>query len=125
MLSSFPASVIVGTTLGFLSGLGVGGGSLLILWLTLVLEMSAPEARILNLMFFLPCAIIACLFRKKQGNLKPGKILPAIISGCIAAFLCSRLGQTLDTGVLKKLFGILLIATGLRELIWHPKKKYP
>ena len=37
MLESLPVALIVGTLLGFLTGLGVGGGSLLILWLTLVL----------------------------------------------------------------------------------------
>ena len=37
MLGSLPFSVLVGTVLGFLSALGIGGGSLLILWLTLVL----------------------------------------------------------------------------------------
>jgi uncharacterized membrane protein YfcA len=123
MLSSFPVSVIVGTALGFLSGLGTGGGSLLILWLTLVLETPAQEARVMNLMFFLPCAIISSLFRKMQGNLKLGQIHPAILSGCIAAFLCSRLGQSLNTDLLKKLFGILLLVTGVRELTWHPKEK--
>ena len=45
MLESLPVALIVGTLLGFLTGLGVGGGSLLILWLTLVLEMSQTAAR--------------------------------------------------------------------------------
>lgn len=124
MLSSFPVSVIVGTVLGFLSGLGTGGGSLLILWLTLVLEIPAQEARALNLMFFLPSAIISSLFRKIQGSLKIRQILPAILSGCITACLCSRIGQNLNTDLLKKLFGILLLAAGIRELTWHPKKKH-
>lgn len=124
MLSSFPVSVIVGTVLGFLSGLGTGGGSLLILWLTLVLEIPAQEARALNLMFFLPSAIISSLFRKIQGSLKIRQILPAILSGCITAYLCSWIGQSLNTDLLKKLFGILLLAAGIRELTWHPKKKH-
>ena len=34
MLESLPVIIIVGTVLGFLSGLGIGGGSLLIIWLT-------------------------------------------------------------------------------------------
>ena len=42
LLESLPVALIVGTVLGFLTGLGVGGGSLLILWLTLVLEMPRP-----------------------------------------------------------------------------------
>ena len=52
MLDSVPVIFIIATILGFLAGIGVGGGSLLILWLTLVLEMPQETARIINLLFF-------------------------------------------------------------------------
>lgn len=123
MLESVPVVITVGTVLGFLAGIGVGGGSLLILWLTLVLGMPQPQARILNLMFFVPSAVVACLFRWKQGKLDINKILPAIISGCAAAAIFSFIGQQLDTSLLKKLFGGLLLITGIRELMHKPKNK--
>lgn len=123
MLESVPVVITVGTVLGFLAGIGVGGGSLLILWLTLVLGMPQPQARILNLMFFVPSAVVACLFRWKQGKLDIKKILPAIISGCAAAAIFSFIGQQLDTSLLKKLFGGLLLITGIRELMYKPKNK--
>ena len=44
MLESLPVAVIIGTVLGFLSGLGIGGGSLLILWLTAVLHTGLTPA---------------------------------------------------------------------------------
>lgn len=121
MLTSFPVSLAVATALGTLSGLGIGGGSLLVLWLTLVLGIPTEDARVLNLMFFLPCAAAACLFRKAQGSLQPRKILPAAAAGCIAAAICSPLGQSMDTQLFKKLFGILMIAAGFRELTWCPQ----
>lgn len=121
MLESFPVVLAVSTMLGFLAGIGVGGGSLLILWLTLVLGMAHPEARVLNLLFFLPSAIVASLFRWKQGKLEIKKVLPAIIAGCIAAAACSLLSRRLDMELLKKLFGGLLIITGIRELLYKPK----
>lgn len=114
---------LIGTLLGFLSGLGIGGGSLLILWLTLVLDMEQAAARSVNLLFFLPAAAVACYYRKKQGTLDVKKMLPAIGAGCIGAFLGTRLGGKLDTTVLKKSFGVLLLATGIREILWKPKKK--
>lgn len=125
MLDSFPVSLIVGTALGFLSGLGIGGGSLLILWLTMVLGMEPETARSINLLFFLPAAAVSCYFRKKQGllNLKP--IIPAITTGCIGAVLGTWLGSFLNTSLLKKGFGILLLATGLREILWKPTKNAP
>ena len=123
MLESFPVVIAVGMVLGFLAGIGVGGGSLLILWLTLVLGMPQPQARILNLMFFVPSAVVASLFRWKQGNLDIKKILPAILSGCVAAAAFSLIGQQMDTSLLKKLFGGLLLITGIRELMYRSKKK--
>ena len=123
MLNSVAVILIVSTVLGFLAGIGVGGGSLLILWLTLVVGLEHSQARIINLLFFLPSALIACLFRWKQGSLKISNVAPAIIAGCIAAVLGSWLSFYLDVVLLQKLFGGLLILTGIRELLYKPKKK--
>lgn len=123
MLESLPVVLAVGTVLGFLAGIGVGGGSLLILWLTLVLGMDHPQARIINLLFFLPSAIVASIFRWKQGKLEIKKVLPAIIAGCIAAGVCSFLSSSMDIALLKKLFGGLLIITGIRELMYKPRTR--
>lgn len=122
MLESFPVALAVGSVLGFLAGLGIGGGSLLILWLTVVLQMEYAPARIINLLFFIPAAAIACIFRRKQGTLKFRKVLPGIIAGCAAAAACTWLGDRLDTELLKKFFGSLLLITGLRELFYKPKE---
>lgn len=123
MLESLPVILIVGTALGFLAGIGVGGGSLLILWLTLILNMDYAQARFINLMFFLPTAIVSSLFRWRQGSLELKTVLPAIVSGCVAAGFCAYFSSYLEINILKKLFGCLLIATGIRELIYKPTKK--
>ena len=122
MLNSLPVTVLMGTVLGLLSGLGIGGGSLLILWLTVVLDWDPAVARTVNLLFFLPAAVISCVLRLKRGTLKLRPILPAIAAGCIGAFLFSSLSNRLDTSALKKLFGIVLIAAGIRELCYRPRK---
>lgn len=122
MLGSFPVALATGFLLGILAGLGIGGGSLLILWLTLVLEMDPGTARAINLMFFICAALSVSVFRWKQGTLKLKKILPAILAGCIAAALFSWLGTRLDTQIARKLFGVLLLAAGVRELFYRPRK---
>ena len=122
MLESVPFILLFSTLLGFLSGLGVGGGSLLMLWLTIVLDFPQDMARGINLLFFLPSALIACCFRWKQGCLNWKTILPAILAGCVSAGLFSWLGTRLEASMLKKAFGGLLLATGLRELLYRPKK---
>ena len=119
MLNSLAVCLIVGAALGFLTGLGIGGGSLLMLWLTLVLGVSQAEARGMNLLFFLPAAAISCWMRKKQGTLSLRKSLPGMLAGCAAAALGSWMAASLDTGMLKKPFGILLLAAGARELFYR------
>lgn len=122
MLESFSFAILIGTILGFLSGLGTGGGSLLILWLTLGVGMAQEKARLINLMFFIPSALVACIFRWKQGNLDIKKILPAIVAGSISAGMFSILGSMMETSLLRKLFGGLLLFTGIREILYRPKK---
>ena len=116
--TTLPVAII----LGFFAGLGVGGGSLLMLWLTMAVEMEYEQARIINLLFFLPSALIATLFHKKQGSVNIKKTQPAILAGCIAAAIFSFVGNRIDTTLLKKCFGGLLLATGLRELFYRPRK---
>lgn len=122
MLDNLYIMIAVGSLLGFLSGLGVGGGSLLMLWLTLVLNMEHGAARSINLIFFIPSAIIASLFRWKQGSLDFKKILPAVIGGCISAAVFSVISKHIDISLIKKLFGALLLLTGIRELFYRPRK---
>ena len=114
-------AILVGAALGFLSGLGVGGGSLLLLWLTLVMGEPQETARVMNLMFFLPCALVATLFRWKQCRLPWRIALPAILAGLAGALLGNFIGPSLDAHLLKKAFGILFLITGIRELFYKEK----
>ena len=123
MLTSFPVCVIIGSALGFLTGMGVGGGSLLILWLTLALGFDQTIARGINLLFFLPASAICCVFRIRQGRLNLKKCLPSIVCGCAAALLGSLIAAWVDTELLRKPFGILLLATGLREHLYRPQRR--
>lgn len=123
MVTGFVSSVLIGAILGVLSGLGTGGGSLLILWLTLVQQIPGDQAKAMNLLFFLPSALIACLFRWKQGKLQIKKVLPAIIAGSTVAGLFAWFSSQWDTEILKKVFGALLICTGIRELLYKPKER--
>lgn len=122
MLTSFPVILIVSTILGFLAGLGIGGGSLLVLWLTFAIGMDPITVRGINLLFFLPSALIAIYFRWHQGSVPWQKIRPAMIAGCLTALGFSWLGGYFDVTMLKKLFGIILIFTGIKELCYRPRK---
>lgn len=122
MVNFFLIALIAGALLGYLAGIGVGGGSLLILWLTLVLDMPHSTARSLNLMFFLAAAGAVSVFRWRQGTLDLKRLLPAILAGSVTAALCSLISTGIDLEILRKLFGILLLVTGFRELTYRPRE---
>ena len=121
MLESFPAALITGTALGFLSGLGIGGGSLLIIWLSVVLGTDPLTARSINLLFFIPSALVACGFRIRQGDLKVKVLFPAMAAGCAAAAVFSWISTIADTEILRKLFGLVLLAAGFREVLYRER----
>ena len=120
-MDSLLVTLAIGTLLGFLTGLGVGGGSLLMVWLTAVLGVDTLTARGVNLLFFLPGAAVAIIFRRKQGRIQWMNILSPAVAGCIAAWACSQFSTTVDRSLFQKAFGIVLIAAGLRELFWKEK----
>ena len=122
-MDSFIVTLLVGAALGFLTGLGVGGGSLLMVWLTAILGMDAWSARSVNLLFFLPGAAIAILFRKRQGSIRWNHVLPPAAAGCLAAAACSRFSTAVDNSAMQKIFGAVLIIAGLREIFWNPKRR--
>ena len=113
--------ISIATVLGFLAGMGVGGGSLLLLWLTQIVGMEQPQARILNLLFFLPAAMVATVFHKKETKPDRRVWIPGIIAGCGSALVFSLIGRSFDMELMKKLLGGLLILTGLREVFYRPR----
>ena len=119
---TFLIPLLIASLLGFLAGMGVGGGSLLLLWLTQVAMIPQEQAKLLNLLFFLPAAAVSTLFRKKQKITRPDVTRPGIIAGCIAAAITSIFARYLDLDLMKKLLGGLLILTGLKEIFYRPRK---
>lgn len=115
--------VLVGAGLGFLSGLGVGGGSLLLLWLTLIAGVPQGEARVMNLMFFLPCALVATLFRWKSAKMNKRLLLAAVGAGLAGALLGNIIGPGLDRELLRKAFGVMFLVCGFRELRYRSAQK--
>ena len=113
--------LLAGTVAGFLAGLGVGGGTLLLVFLTLVLHMEQTMAQGINLLFFLPSAAFALPAHIKKGYVRKELLLPAILCGLLAAGGGVWLAHWLDTAVLRKLWGGLLLFAGGLLLFNYPK----
>ncbi|MBO5892090.1 MAG: sulfite exporter TauE/SafE family protein [Oscillospiraceae bacterium] len=121
MLNSVPIAIVAGVILGFLSGLGIGGGTILILWLTQIVKMDPTISRTINLLFFISTACSVSIIRMKRHQIPWRSIWPAIITGCITAGIFTFIGEKLDTDILRKIFGGLLLITGFRELFYRAK----
>lgn len=117
--------ICIGIILATMTGLGLGGGSLFMLWLTAIVGMGYSEARLLNLLFFIPSALISigyCLL-KRQIRFKDS--VPAIIAGCSSAVCFSNLSTNWNIDHLQTSFGILLIVIAIREICYSKKEKRP
>ena len=114
---------LAGTVTGILSAFGIGGGSLLLIYLTAFDGLTQHQAQGINLLYFLPAAAAALPAHKKNGLLEKKVILPAILAGLATAGCTALLANRLDTHLLRKLFGFFLLYIGLRELFRKDKKQ--
>ncbi len=109
-------AVLAGFFSGIISGMGIGGGMILIPALVFFLLMPQKVAQAINLWYFLPTAIIALIIHGKNKNIEYGKIFLIILSGIPSALLGAYLAIRVDTVLLGKMFGIFLAIFGLKEV---------
>ena len=118
MRESLP--IIIAAAVSFLiailSGLGVGSGGLFVIWLTAIYGVSAPQARGMNLLFFVfsaSSALILHIFKKKV-RLKTVAFLSFFT--LIGTVIGTKAALYLDAAFLRKFFGIFLILSGSYSL---------
>lgn len=114
---------LAGLICGVLSGLGVGGGTLLMVWMTAVTGIAQKSAQGINLLYFLPTAACALIFHIKNRLIRPRVVIPAILAGCVSAAGAAALATAMDTGLLRRLFGGFLVIVGLTELFGRQRDR--
>ena len=119
----FIVPAAAGALTGVLTGAGVGGGTLLVLYLTAVAGAGQNEAQGVNLLYFLATAPPALYYHLKNRRVAVKMGLLAAASGCAAALLGVWLSQMAGEELLRRLFGGLWIVIGVRELFFAKKKE--
>ncbi len=114
---------LAGLFSGVLSGMGMGGGTVLIPILTLFLSMGQHAAQGVNMLAFLPGAALALFIHRRDGRLKAKTAFPLLIWGGIGAIGGAFLATCLDAEWLKKAFGIFLIILSVFQFARAKKKK--
>ncbi|MBU5438215.1 sulfite exporter TauE/SafE family protein [Tissierella sp. MSJ-40] len=112
--------IFIGFLSGIISGMGIGGGTILIPSLVLFSNLAQQEAQGINLIVFIPVAVIALITHYKEGNIdfKFAKLI--ILGGTVGAIIGSIIAIRVDPLGLKKYFGVFLLIVGIFELF---KKK--
>ena len=109
--------IAIGFFAGIISGMGIGGGTLLIPALTIFMDMEQKTAQTINLIYFIPTAIIALTNHIKNNRIEKQNLKSLIIFGLIGAVIGSFSAKYLQSNLLKKLFGIFLSTIGILEII--------
>ncbi|MBP3831543.1 MAG: sulfite exporter TauE/SafE family protein [Clostridia bacterium] len=101
---------------GIISGIGMGGGTVLIFLLTTFSGVSQHMAQGANLIFFIPTCIVSIFINLKNKNIDIKTAVVVIISGIIGAVIGSKLSLIIDAKNLKKYFGIFLLLITIYEI---------
>ena len=109
--------IITGMISGFITSLGMGGGSILILMLTYFFNVEQQIAQAANLIFFIPTASVAIIihFKNKNVDKEVSKklIFPCVVGAGFGAYFT----KFVNIKSLRKYFGIFLLVIGILELI--------
>lgn len=113
--------IVTGTISGIISGIGMGGGSILIVLLVYALGINQHVAQASNLIFFIPTAIISVIINIKQKllDLKTGIIVG--VSGILGAIIGALISKNINDNLLKKIFGFFLAIIVIHEIYSYIK----
>lgn len=112
----FLVIALVSLATGIFASLGLGGGMVLIIYLTVFANLSQIQAQGINLMFFVPIAMISLYNHHQNGLIEWKKIVPILITGTIFVIIFSFIANATDNSLLQKLFGCFVIIAGIKEL---------
>ncbi|MDD5923746.1 MAG: sulfite exporter TauE/SafE family protein [Clostridia bacterium] len=114
-------AILAAVASGILGAMGMGGGGILMIYLTVFAGLEQSLAQGINLLFFIPSAIIAILIYTKKKMIDYRTAIPFAISGVAGALLGSFISGLLRNEILSVIFGVFLIVVGLRELFTRAK----
>lgn len=111
------AAIIISSFLsGVLGAMGFGGGSVLIIYLTAFLSLGQMKAQGINLLFFIPIALLSVIMYHKDKIIDLKGILPVMLPAAFGAVLGYILLSFIPSEIVSKLFGGLLVFMGIKQI---------
>ena len=102
---------------GFAGALGIGGGGILIIYLAAICNMDQLQAQGINLLFFLPCGVVAIILHSVAGRIKWNLVWRFVLGGVPGVILGVLGANLIGTVWLGKLFGVLLLVLGIKSFM--------
>lgn len=115
---------LIGFSAGFIGSLGLGGGGVLVMFLTVFMNVGQLKAQGINLLFFIPVGVFSLIMHTKKRLVEWKVALPAIIFGLLGAAAGCFAAGYLGARVIRKIFGFMLLILGVFELFFPHKEKY-
>ncbi|MBC7766220.1 MAG: sulfite exporter TauE/SafE family protein [Hyphomonadaceae bacterium] len=109
--------IAIGIIAGIISGMGIGGGSILIPVLVLVMGISQITAQSINLIFFIPTACAALFIHFREKNIMMKEALCIALFGVAGAWVGAYCVQFIAPELLKRMFALFLLGMGVFEMV--------
>ncbi|MEE1330469.1 MAG: TSUP family transporter, partial [Acutalibacteraceae bacterium] len=106
------AALLAGLFSGIIGAMGLGGGAVLIIYLSVFTDMPQLEAQGINLIFFIPIAIAAVAVYALKKQIEWKTTLKIAAWGLLGVFAGMFLAKLIGGGITGKLFGGLLVVLG-------------
>lgn len=116
-------ALLAGLFSGIIGGMGLGGGAVLIIYLIVFAEAKQLEAQGINLLFFIPIALLAVTIYAFKKQIKWKIVLPLAIGGVAGALAGIFLTDIIGGNLISKLFGGFLIILGIKEVFSKSKNR--
>lgn len=116
------AGLIAGFLSGIIASMGMGGGAVLLIYLTAFAGVNQLSAQGINLIFFIPIGLLSIIIYAKKGKIEFKKILPIVLFGAAGSFLGIWITDIIDKNMLSKIFAFFLIFIGFSEIFKKDKK---
>lgn len=117
------SEIIAGFLSGVIGAMGLGGGAVLLIYLTLFGGVDQLKAQGINLIFFIPIALVSVIIYAFKKQIKWKTVLFFSAAGLVGATAGVFISEAVGSDLLAKIFGGVLIAAGIWQAVSAFKKQ--
>lgn len=114
---------IIPIVLAVLSGMGLGGGGLFVVYLKLFVGGEQLQMQAINLLFFIFSAGAALTIHLLRRRIYVSAIILAATAGILGSLIGSLVASSIDGGMLRFIFALMLICAGIYSFFGRSPKK--